>query len=142
MSRVEQRIEREILSAPLPVGRGLLWFGLLGGGGAWTLHLLSAYIIAEFGCISGLDEIRFAGITQVAWLILGASALMLLVAALVTLLAYRVTRRLAVASRDPLAAEDLDAEVYMARIGYITSGVFLLIILVQTVPVLYFLRSC
>lgn len=140
MSRIERELEREVIEATPPVRRGLLWFGLLGGGVAWLIHLILAYVIAEFGCISGWGEILLGGITLVAWLTFGMSLLLLVVAGLVTLIAYRTTEQLARQVRS--VPEEPLSESYMARAGYITSGVFFIIILVETLPIFFFLRSC
>lgn len=114
-----------------------LWFGLLGGAIAWVLHLLLAYLIAEFGCVGGLGEVRFLGITAVAWLILAVSLLTLAGAVAATVVARRSER--------PPAHDDDDvgsSEAMFARAGLIISAWFVLIILVETVPILYYLGSC
>jgi hypothetical protein len=141
MSRVENGLAMEDRSQRQNVRSAALWAGLLGGGVAWTLHLVLAYIIAEFGCISGLDRAQFLGISAVAWLLLGLSVAMLLGAGAVTWFTYRTTRRLAALRGETLASE-ADFEMYMARAGYITSGSFFLIILAQTLPIFFYLRTC
>jgi heme/copper-type cytochrome/quinol oxidase subunit 2 len=119
-----------------------LWFGLLGGGVAWLGHLLSAYLIAEFGCVSGLGKRHMAGVTVVAWLILAASATALLVAGAAVWVAYRSRERL-VAEADPADPEDDTApELSLARTGLTTSLIFLMIIAVETIPIFFYLRDC
>jgi hypothetical protein len=121
------------------VSRCGLWFGMWGGGVAWLLHLLLVYVIAEFGCISGLGEVRAAGITVVAWLLLGASLLTLALGGGAVLAAIR-NRKGAKAAGQSAPADD--AELFLARAGLITSGVFWGIIFVQSIPIFFFLKDC
>lgn len=120
------------------IPRWRLWFGLLGGAVAWTVHLLVAYAVAEFGCVSPFRDTRFLGITGVAWLIIAISVITLVLSVLAMAIARRCERILLADVRD---RED-EPEEFMARVGLITSVVFVAIIVVQTVPVLYYLRSC
>jgi hypothetical protein len=120
------------------VSRFWLWFGVFGGAVAWTIHMLLAYGIAEFGCVSSFRDARFLGITGVAWLILATSALTLVLAVAALLIARR-SERLLLAD---LRGRDDDADEFMARVGLVTSVVFVAIIVAQTLPVLYYLRSC
>ena len=76
------------------VSRASLWFGLFGGAIAWTIHFMSAYAVAEFGCVGKVGERIYWNISLVAWLELALTALALLVAAAATAVAYRSQRRL------------------------------------------------
>lgn len=131
----------EPTAGPEGVNRFLLWFGVLGGAVAWTAHLLLAYAIAEFGCVSPFGQLRWMGITAVAWSVIAVSLLTLLVAVAATWVSQRSARRL-VGSSTAADYESADPRVFMARTGRITSGLFVFIILVQTLPVLYYLRNC
>jgi hypothetical protein len=119
-----------------------LWFGLLGGAAAWTVHFIGCWATAEWGGFSGFDRWKFLGITLVAWIIVALSIVAALVALGATLVACRHYRRL---SNPRGAGEDLagkgETNRFLALSGWILSGLFLLIILVQSVPVLYFLRE-
>jgi hypothetical protein len=130
--------EGERVGGEPPVGKATLWFGLLGGGVAWLAHLLLSYLIAEFGCMSGWGKETWLGVTTLAWLLLAVSFLTLLGAGLAVYVAFRSKQRL---GRSDPSEEPASAE-YMARAGYITSGVFLFIILVESVPIFFFLQSC
>jgi hypothetical protein len=121
-----------------PASRFRLWFGLFGGAVAWTIHFLAAYAIAEFGCVSSFRDARFLGITGVAWGILAITALTLVLAVGALLIARRSERLLLAETREK---ED-EPEDFMVRVGLITSVVFVAIIVAQTLPVLYYLRSC
>lgn len=117
-----------------------LWFGLLGGAIAWTGHLLLAYLIAEFGCETGMDRRAWAGVMLPAWMLLGQSAAMLAAAAAATLAALACRRRLTAAGPPPDPRHA--TELLMANIGAIAGGVFTFIIIVQSVPIFFYLQSC
>lgn len=140
-----QHIGRQQNEHPLnESGQGsdfLLWFGVLGSAIAWLLHLLLCYGIAEFGCVSPFREVRLAGLTGVTWLEIGASLLSLLLAAVATWTAQRSRRQL-LGEGDAELYETGDPRVFMARTGVITGRIFVFIILVQTLPILYFLHDC
>lgn len=122
------------------VSRRSLWIGLFGGGGAWLVHLVAAYAIAEFGCVGRLRQQSFAGLNAVAWLIIAASVLTLLAAVASTWLAYRSEQRLCAAPRSDEPVWVAEREV--ARTGWITSGLFALVILVESLPIFYYLQDC
>jgi hypothetical protein len=124
------------------INRAALWFGLLGGGVAWTGHLLSAYLIGEFGCVSGLGERHIQGVTVVAWLVLAASLAALLLAGAATLIAYRTRERLAGEPQPDCAGDESNPGLEMAHTGLVASTWFVLIIAVETIPIFYYLRHC
>lgn len=111
-------------------GRATIWCSLWGGGCAWLLHLLAAWAFAEFGCLSGLGRPGPAGISQVAWLVLGVSALCFGMAGAALGLSRRCGR--------------IDGETgrFAARYGVWVNGLFMLIIAAQTMPVFFHLKDC
>lgn len=121
------------------MSRPALWFGLLGGGVAWTVHLIAAVAVAEFGCIGQLGAHSYLGVTLVAWMVLALTAVTTVASAWATIVACRGYRRL----RDKAAARtDLAIERYAARVGGLTSGTFTFVILFETIPVFYYLHCC
>jgi len=120
-------------------GRPALWFGLLGGASAWTVHLLLAYAVAEFGCVSGFGKRIYLGISIVAWLEVAATVLTTVIAALAAIVAHRNYRIL---RSQNLEEAGIAAGEYTARAGFITSGIFTFIILFESIPILYYLRTC
>ena len=128
-----------MLAQQVEVGRLALWVGLLGGACAWTIHLLLAYAVAEFGCVSGFGELSYLGISLVAWLEVAATALTTVIAALAAIVAHRSYRIL---RSQNLEEVGIAAEAYTARAGFITSGIFTFIILFESIPILYYLRTC
>ncbi len=126
--------------------RAALWFGFLGGAAAWTAHLLLAYFFAEFGCVGELRERFVFGLTAPTAIIALLSALLLLVAGLATLVSYRSAKQMGISIIDSTEAEEKQRQVgpaiYLTRAGVLMSGLFVFVILVQSLPILYFLRSC
>jgi len=113
---------------------------LLGGGLAWFLHLLLTYAVAEFGCVSGFADFQWLGIDGIAWLLLAASVPPILLGIVSVWIANRTTRKLQQASD---TGEEINRpEQQAVRIGLILNGFFLLTILVQTVPIFYYLDGC
>ncbi len=121
------------------VSRGSLWFGLIGGGIAWTIHLLSAYAVAEFGCVGQLGARSFGSISLVAWLELGVTAVTFLIAAAATAISYQCLARMRAISP---ANSNLEPELYSARAGLYASAIFAFVILFESIPILFYLRSC
>jgi hypothetical protein len=118
-----------------------LWFGVLGGAIAWLLHLLLAYAIAEFGCVSDFRDVRWLEFSGVAWLIGGMSALTLALAIWADIVAQRNGRYFA-GEVKATRLEDHDPRVFMARSGVLSNRIFIFIIAAQTLPILYYLRDC
>lgn len=130
--------EWERINANPEISKNALWFGLLGGGIAWLAHFLSSYVIAEFGCVSRWGQGRFLGVTGQAWLLLGVSISSMAVATGALIVARRAMKRLGAhgggdAQRGP---------AQMAKAGVVTSGVFLFVIIVESIPIFFFLQSC
>jgi hypothetical protein len=115
------------------------WFAFLGGGIAWTLHLLSIYAIGEFGCVGGWDRFAWAGISLVAWMIISISVLLLVVALSACLIGYQGKMRDA---RQPSTVAENEGGVFLSSYGFLLSGLFALIILVETLPVFAYLGGC
>ncbi|MFO7963047.1 MAG: hypothetical protein R6U50_03915 [Desulfobacterales bacterium] len=129
-------------AAHTPPSRGLIlrrWFALLGGALAWTFHLLAIYAIGEFGCVSGFDDRSIAGISAVAWLLIGAGILSLTPAVAATIIGYADARKDGAAAHENL----YDAGgIYLSSFGWPISGVFSLIIIVESMPVFAYLGGC
>lgn len=121
------------------VSRRALWFGLLGGAAAWMLHLMSAYAASEFGCVGRLGDYRYWNISLVAWFVLGVTVFAALVSVTATAVAYGSHRRLSQAG----AIDRYDAaEQSTAWTGFLTSGLFTVAIVFESIPILFYLRCC
>jgi hypothetical protein len=114
------------------------WFVFLGGAIAWLLHLLTAYALAEFGCVSGWGG--FLGLPLVVWLILGFTLPLLAIAVGALLVGYRYEKRFA--GLEPRGLEARDPGLALVRYGVVANALFILTILAETVPVFFFLRGC
>ena len=134
-------IDRSATVGDRPVADWLLWFGVLGGAIAWLLHLLLSYGVSEFGCVSAFAETRLLGFSGVAWLEAGVSLLALILASGASLIAQRNGRYFS-GEVDAARLESGDPRVFMARSGVLASRLFVFIILVQTLPILFYLREC
>jgi hypothetical protein len=115
------------------------WFAFLGGGFAWTFHLLSIYAVGEFGCVSGMGNMTYAGISKVAWMILTLSVLALAVAVAAAFVGYRDKHW--DRSQKVISAED-DGGRFLSSFGFLLSSLFVFIIFVETLPVFFYLDGC
>lgn len=118
-----------------------LWFGVMGGPVAWTLHILLAYGVAEFGCISPFRKVHFIGFSGVAWLEVLVMLVMLVIAVFASMVAGR-NSELVTGHLKATHLEPHDARVFMARSGVLSSRLFIFIIIVQSLPILFYLREC
>lgn len=115
------------------------WFAFLGGGFAWTFHLLSIYAVGEFGCVSGMDHIIYAGISAVAWMILILSAVALVIAMAAAFVGYRDTHR---DNAQKVSSPEDDGGRFLSSFGFLLSSLFVFIIFVETLPVFVYLDGC
>jgi hypothetical protein len=132
---------RPELAGDTEVSRAGLWFSLLGGAMAWLVHLLFAYGIAEFGCVGGLAGYAWRGISAVAWLLLALTAVTAVVALTAAFVGWRSRRRLGSGDEDAATGER-DAPRAVAWAGLVTSGLFALTIVVESIPIFYYLQTC
>jgi hypothetical protein len=116
---------------------------MLGGAVAWGLHLISASLISEWGCFAGLHAVQYQGVTLIAWLLTAVSLLCVLIAGWATWVAWRWQRMMKAL---PASTFDIDApretDAFLARTGTATSGLFLFIILAESLPILFYLSDC
>lgn len=107
---------------------------------AWLMHLLGAATLSEWACLSGWGGSTTMGITTLNWLLVGLSVVSVSLAALGTVIAYRM---LASVPGDPGrdASEDSTGRD-LARVGFWGGTMFLVAILAECVPIFYFLTGC
>jgi hypothetical protein len=114
---------------PEPVSHWSLWFGMLGGAGAWALHLVVSYSLVPAACAAGLGYLFYVGIAGCAGIALGA-----------LFFAWRgwnLTRDLPEDTRNGNGARLISNRVrFMAISGLALSAFFLMVILAQSVPVI------
>lgn len=136
MNNTEERIH----NGTGHVGNSMFGLVLVGGGAAWFLHLLLAVVLAEFGCVAGWGDIRFGGINLVAWLLLVVTVVSLAAGVAVTILSYRLGGK--VALRAEMGDSREGARMFAARTAFIANMVFVFVILMESVPIFYFLHDC
>lgn len=121
-----------------PVNESTLWFGFLGGAVAWLLHLVGAWLIAEYGCLWAPGTVLGGSMTVVALLVIVLSVMLAGAAAASALLAQRSVRRL----RERGDGPERPLARFLASGGAILSGSFAFVIAVQSVPIFYFPDWC
>lgn len=107
-----------------PVGNAALFFGLLGGAIAWSLHLLASYPLVGVACHFAGDIILNAVTLATATLALAA-----------TVVAWRSWRLIRHAEPRPEIENRLRRARFMALSGMILSGFFLFVTVVEGMPV-------
>ena len=133
------------MSAPTTTRLGLraapwlLWFGVLGGSVAWSMHMLVDWGIDETVCRSGHDAI---GAVPLSALLQGLVPLFLVVSLLSTAVAFRLWRRL----KDAVTEDDVEAlrlrlAGFMALVGFAANVTFVLILAATAVAV-FILPAC
>lgn len=115
------------------------WFAFLGGGVAWTFHLLAIYAIGEFGCVSGFDKVTYFGISAVAWSLIIVSLLAIAPAVAATMVGFLDTRQ---DGKQDENIEDDEGGRYLSSFGWPLNALFVLIIFVESLPVFAYLGGC
>lgn len=115
-----------------------LWFALLGGAVAWTGHLMLAYAISEFGCTSGIGRRSVLGVSAVSWMLLLMSAAMIALAAW----AYATAGGVGRGARGTSHPDEHSTAEYVAHFGRIANGLFLFIVVIESVPIFFYLGRC
>lgn len=133
------------MSAPTTARLGLraapwlLWYGVLGGAVAWSLHTVVDWGIDETVCRSGHDTI---GAIPLSALLAGLTLLFLVLALLSMGIAFRQWRRLKDAvTEDAVEALRLRRAGFMALVGFAANVTFVLMLAASTVAV-FVLPAC
>jgi hypothetical protein len=114
----------------------LLWFGVLGGAVAWTLHTLVDWGIDETVCRAGSTEL--AGV-PLKPLLVATTLAFLLLAVVSCIVAWRQWQVLRAAEgADPLSELRLQRASFMALVGFAANVVFVLILVCTAIAVLVF----
>jgi hypothetical protein len=112
----------------------LLWFAVLGGAVAWSLHTIVDWGLEETVCRAGHDEVLGVPLRP---LLLVLSLLFLLMAVASTLVAYGLWRRLdAAPADDDLGVLRRRRASFMALIGVVLGLLSTTMIAMSTVAVL------
>ena len=113
-----------------PVGKRL-WFAVIAPGAAWFIHLTATYVLVRWTCIMG-------GRT----LMIGGSVLLAAVTAGAGWVSWSLWRRLDQSERNSVLQTMQGSRVgFMVFAGLLASGLFLLAIILGTIP-LFFVDPC
>jgi len=115
----------------------ILWFGVLGGATAWSLHTLVQWGLDETVCRSGHDEISGIPLRP---LLLAVSLALLVLCAVSATVAYRHWRTLRGAHEDEdgLVALRVERAGFMSLVGFVGNIVFGLMLICAVITVLVF----
>jgi hypothetical protein len=122
------------------MNRNRTWFGVFGAAIAWLAHLLLAALVAEWGCIAGWGEIQRGGVTVIVWVIAGLTLVTMILAITATWTARRSLNHLK--SGGERTRGDEDTNLFLARTGYRAGLMFIVIIIAQAIPILFYLTEC
>jgi hypothetical protein len=115
--------------------RRVLWIALVGGGVAWMLRFLVVWIISEFGCI-GAQPAWSTGLGTAVVMML-ASLPFIALAGFATFLSYRAYR-----ADDAPRSDHSETQLFFAKTGLIVNPLFAAIMLVESIPMFFFLNEC
>jgi len=115
---------------PGPVGKRL-WFAVLAPGTAWFVHLVGTYILVPWTCMAGGRG-----------LMIGGSAVLGAITISAGWISWLLWRGLDRAERDNvLERMEGSRSAFMVFAGLLSSGLFLLAIILGTIPV-FFIDPC
>lgn len=111
------------------LGPPALWFGLLGGPAAWTAHLLISYGLVYVVCGTGGSLLLY--LTTLVTAAIAAAA---------GIVAWRLWRRPQTATEENAAVAARNG--FAGFLGVLLSGLFLLVIVAEGLPPLFFQPRC
>jgi hypothetical protein len=119
---------------------------LFGGAICWTIHFVFVALAAEWGCVSGMGQWRFLGGTGIAWAVIVASLVALAATGWATRLSWRSFRQQCETGSGDLDNRRPDdgrrSGCYLAQVAVWSNGLFLLVIVAQTIPILFYWTTC
>ncbi|GAA2706352.1 hypothetical protein ACFY2R_27670 [Micromonospora olivasterospora] len=110
----------------------LLWYGVLGGAVAWSVHALAAWSLSELACASGSERVAAVPLWEAVGLAVVIPGLAAVGSLLVAVLAWRRTTRARPAGGDSA----LGRSRMLAAVGIWSNLLFLTIIALGGVAVL------
>ncbi|SCF09658.1 hypothetical protein GA0074695_3445 [Micromonospora viridifaciens] len=113
----------------------LLWYGVLGGGVAWAVHLLAAWSLDELACAAGSESISALPLWQAVGLAVVIPGLVAVGSLLVAVLAWRRTTAAQAAGTTDRA---YDRSRMLAGLGVWANLLFVAIIVLGGIAVLVF----
>jgi len=117
-----------------PVRPWLFWASLATGAVVWGVHLAVSYALVSLACERGMLQAIVGGFTLARWLTLGVTLIAAGAVGYAGLVAQRHWRQLGQTKR----ADDTNARTrFMAQLGMLLNGIFLLAIVVSLLPTLF-----
>jgi len=120
----------------------VLWLGFLGTSILWFIGFLYAWVLAEFGCQGAPARITFMGATLVAWFQLVGRLFFISIAILLLRYVNRVIKKASSGQRAEAGFQDESLLLFFARGGLIAGLILLAVIIVESIPIFFFLKSC
>ncbi len=122
--------------------RRALVFSLFAGAFAWTVHLILAATIAEWGFTAGLGDRLLWGVNAIAWSVIALTVCAVTTTAIATMSAFHLSRSYRGEGRgsavDTMDLRD-DSDLFLAQVSLWGNFLFLCTILAQSVPILFYL---
>lgn len=116
--------------------RAFLAFAFFGGAFAWAVHLMLAQFISEWSFVGGIYRRSFLGLSISVWILLAAALALTALAAASLGVAIRLRKK---ASKEDVGPSPSGATAdFLAAVGILSGIVFVLVILAQSLPLLFF----
>ncbi|HEV7278883.1 MAG TPA: hypothetical protein VGN57_01620 [Pirellulaceae bacterium] len=129
------RRSRESLRARTIRYRALLAFAFFGAAVAWAVHLMVSQLVSEWSYFAGEHRHTFLDVSIVVWILAGVTLVLLGIGGGSLLVARNLRReRQDVPTAPPSAA----TVRFATAVGLLSGIVFLLVILAQALPLLFF----
>ena len=114
----------------------LFWASLATGAVVWAVHLLVSYALVSLACERGVLQAIVGGFPLARWLTLGLTLIAAGAVGYASLVAHRHWRQLG--QTKSKRVDDVKARTrFMARLGVLLNGIFLLAIVVSLFPILF-----
>ncbi|MGQ0603929.1 MAG: hypothetical protein ACT4QE_19790 [Anaerolineales bacterium] len=127
-------------STPLPRNRWLL-IGLLTGPVVWAVYFLVAYLVGEFGCLSGALQFAVLGVPAVTAIVTLLTAIALIAVLIAGWKTFEVWQQMKALDDTEAAGREQARTRFLGFGGLLLSGLFAYAILLNGVPALV-LRPC
>jgi hypothetical protein len=111
---------------------GTLWFRFLAGPVIYFIYFVAAWVLAEFGCLAGLGQVKFLGVNPIYAGVLAFTLIAALLTLYVGVTSYRQWRAL----RQAAAQANGGAPGFMLFVGIWFDAIFGVVILLTAVPML------
>lgn len=115
---------------------GSLWGSLATGAVIWSLHLVVSYALVSLACERGLLQATWGGLTLARWVTIGLTVLAAFAVLFAGVVAHRNWRQLR-RTRTTNGDEPGGRFRFMALMGVLLNGIFLLAIVVSFFPIIF-----